>query len=122
MGSPSNENLQSLSSLSFKPLTRGEDTSSFYALDDHVLVACSSHCCHTASRTLRYWISADKAGMINRTLYTSSLDVNEKPEPNTDHIYGGCAWAFGEKKQKDEQSASPADQCLSIHFRGQATW
>lgn len=38
--------------------------------------------------------------MINRTLYTSSLDVNEKPEPNTDHIYGGCAWAFGEKKSK----------------------
>lgn len=25
--------------------------------------------------------------MINRTLYKSSLDVNEKPEPNINYIY-----------------------------------
>lgn len=48
--------------------------------------------------------------MINRTLYKSSLDVNEKPEPNMNYIYEPAVrlcMGVWRKSKKDERGASP---------------
>lgn len=44
--------------------------------------------------------------MINRTLYKSSLDVNEKPEPNINYIYEPSVRLFKGVRRKSKKTSA----------------